>query len=270
MMQQVAGITYDAAGGDEETGAGSAPAICLHGIGGDTESFRPQLDGLSTTRRILAWNMPGYGGSAALEDPTFETLSIALAGFMDALAIEHAHIVGQSIGGMIAQDFALRYPDRTASLVLIGTTPAFGGRDDSFKDAFLAARLGPLDAGKTMQELAAASAPDIVGPMATPDVIRSVETSMAGVPVDTYRGILKCLVTFNMRAEQERLRLPTCLIAGSHDRNAPAATMEKMAARLPDARYHLIEGAGHMINLEAPEETNKIIEDFISTIEDPQ
>lgn len=263
-MKRAAGITY------EEAGAGAVPAICLHGIGGDTESFRPQLGGLSGTRRVIAWNMPGYGGSIALRDPTFESLSNALAGFMDALGIERAHIIGQSIGGMIAQDFALRHPDRAASLVLIGTTPAFGGRDDSFKDAFLAARLGPLDAGQTMQELATASAPEIVGPMATPGVVRSVERSMAAVPVDTYRGILKCLVTFNMRAEQASLRLPTCLIAGSHDRNAPAATMEKMAARLPDARYHLIEGAGHMINLEAGDESNAIIEDFIRTTEDPQ
>lgn len=260
-MKQAAGITY------EEAGTGSVPVICLHGIGGDTESFRPQLDGLSTTRRVIAWNMPGYRGSIALDDPTFEALSIALARFMDALAIDRAHLVGQSIGGMIAQDFALRFADRTASLILIGTTPAFGGRDDSFKDAFLAARLGPLDAGQTMQELAVASAPEIVGPMATPEIIQSVEHSMAGVPVDTYRGILKCLVTFNMRNEQAELRLPACLIAGSHDKNAPAATMEKMAARLPDARYHLIEGAGHMINLEAPTQSNIIIEDFIRTIE---
>ncbi|MDA7599655.1 alpha/beta fold hydrolase, partial [Alphaproteobacteria bacterium] len=63
----------------------------------------------------------------------FAVLSDALIVFMDALGIVRAHLAGQSIGGMIAQETAIRYPDRIASLVLIATVPAFGGRDDSFK-----------------------------------------------------------------------------------------------------------------------------------------
>ena len=265
-MKRAADITYAEAGTSQEAGPGGAPIICLHGIGGDTESFRPQLDGLGDRRRVIAWNMPGYGGSAPLAETTFETLSEALARFMDALGLTQAHIVGQSIGGMIAQDFALRFPDRALSLILIGTTPAFGGRDETFKRAFLDARLKPLDAGATMAELAASSAPDIVGPIASPEIIQSVARSMAGVPIETYRTILECLVTFNRRDDQGNIRQPCCLIAGTDDKNAPAKTMEKMAGRLPDARYHLIEGAGHMINMEAPDQCNRIIEDFISAI----
>lgn len=265
-MNQAAGIHYGEAG-PAAAGASDVPIICLHGIGGDIESFRPQLDGLSDDFRVLSWNMPGYGQSVALEETTFETLSQALAAFMDALSIRKAHIVGQSIGGMVAQDFALRFPDRAASLVLIGTTPAFGGRDESFKEAFLAARLGPLDAGQSMLELATSSAPEIVGPIASEEVITSVAKSMAGVPDATYRAILKCLVTFNRRDDQENIHQPVCLIAGSHDKNAPARTMEKMAGKLPDARYHLIEGAGHMINLEAADESNEIIRTFIKSLE---
>ena len=262
-MKRAAGIVY------EETGSefGTAPILCLHGIGGDTESFRPHLDGLGGKSRVIAWNMPGYGGSEPLAEITFETLSLALAGFMDALQIDRAHLVGQSIGGMIAQDFALRFPGRVASLVLIGTTPAFGGRDDTFKDAFLKARLGPLESGATMAHLAAFSAPDIVGPIADEAVIDSVARSMAAVPIETYRAVLECLVTFNRRDDQANLRQPACLIAGTHDKNAPAKTMQKMASRLPDARYHLIDGAGHMINLEAPDQCNRIIDDFVASLD---
>ncbi len=64
-MKLAAGITYD------DSGAGGVPIICLHGIGGDTTSFQPQLDGLSDSNRVIAWNMPGYGGSTALTPPTF-------------------------------------------------------------------------------------------------------------------------------------------------------------------------------------------------------
>jgi len=264
MNRHTAKITYAEAG----AGAGAAPLICLHGIGGDTQSFRPQLDGLGDGLRVIAWNMPGYGGSAPLPETNFAALSAALCQFMDDLGIKRAHIAGQSIGGMVAQDFALRFPERAASLILIGTTPAFGGRDESFKQAFLEARLGPLDAGATMAELAASSAADIVGPIAGPHVIESVARSMASVPEATYRDILACLVTFNRRDDQQDIGQPCCLIAGSHDRNAPARTMEKMAARLPDAEYHCIEGAGHMINLEAPERCNGIIRAFLTAHDD--
>ena len=100
--------------------------------------------------RIIAWNMPGYGGSTPLTNLTFANLASALVTFLDDLAITKAHIVGQSIGGMIAQEFAIRFPERVLSLALVATTPAFGGRDEQFKTDFLRARLAPLDVGKTL------------------------------------------------------------------------------------------------------------------------
>lgn len=261
-MSQAAGITY------AEAGSGGFPALCLHGIGGNTENFRALVDGLSGERRIIAWNMPGFGGSLPLAETTFESLSAALARFMDELAIERAHIVGHSIGGMIAQDFALRQPERAVSLTLIGTTPSFGGRDETFKDEFLASRLKPLDEGKTMAELARAFVPEIVGPIASREAIASAVRSMEQVPADSYRAIIGCLVTFNRRDEQEQLTMPCCLIAGSHDQAAPARTMEKMAAKLRQAEYHLIEGAGHMIQMEAPDACNRIIRQFLEKAEE--
>ena len=85
---------------------------------------------------------------------------------------------------------------------------------------------------------------------------------MANVPEPVWRDILACLTTFNRREETGKLTMPACLIAGTEDRNAPAKTMEKMAAAMPDAEYHLIEGAGHMINQEAPERVNAILSAF--------
>jgi len=251
-----AGIVFDS------RGAGDVPVICLHGIGGDTTSFQPQLDGLSGTRRVIAWNMPGYGGSTLLTPTTFAGLADALTGFMDALGIDRAHLCGQSIGGMVALETALRHPERVASLVLIATTPAFGGRDDSFKDQFVAARLDPLDAGQTLAELAQSFVPDIIGPVATPEVIRMATASMARVPEASYREIIRCLVTFNRRDDLARLDLPVCVIAGEHDRNAPAKTMARMAEKISGAEYHEIKGAGHLVNLEAGTETNAILNAF--------
>ncbi|MEL7117252.1 MAG: alpha/beta hydrolase [Pseudomonadota bacterium] len=278
-----AGIEY------AEAGQGD-PILCLHGIGGGIESFRPQLDEVVSPAdagdplgralpspdpsqntsgpkmgRVISWNMPGYGASVAdIWPPSFEDLSKALGRFIAELGLERVHLVGQSIGGMLALEHGLRRPDQVATLTLIGTTPAFGGRDESFKTAFLKARLAPLEAGQSMAEMAADAAPHLVGPGATPDVLQAVAAPMAAVPEATWRGILECLVTFNRRDDLSRVTQPCCLIAGAHDKNAPARTMEKMAAKLPDAEYHLIETAGHMIQQEAQCETNAILARFLA------
>jgi 3-oxoadipate enol-lactonase len=254
-VKRAVGITYD------DRGSGDQLVICLHGIGGDTTSFQPQLDGLNVGR-VIAWNMPGYGGSEAIDPVTFAALADKLAMFLDALGLPRAHLLGQSIGGMLALEMAFLYPDKVASLALIATTSAFGGRDDRFKDQFIAARLKPLDAGKTLANLASDFVPEIVGPIATDAVIQAAIKSMAAVPEDTYRAIIRCLVTFNRRADIENLTIPTCLIAGEHDQNAPAKTMARMADKIPNAEYHEIEGAGHLINLEAGAATNAILRKF--------
>ena len=257
-MAEAAGITYD------EAGSGTPPLICLHGIGGNTENFRDMLNGLSDGHRVIAWNMPGFAGSQPLPETTFEALSEALGRFMDAMAIEKAVLIGHSIGGMVAQEFAVRNPQKVAALVLIGTTPSFGGRDDTFKKEFLKARLEPLDDGLTMPELAKSFVPEIVAPNASQAVRDSAVRSMSAVPLETYRAIVTCLTTFNRRDDLEKMTQPACLIAGTHDRNAPARTMEKMASRLPQAEYHLIEDVGHMIQMEAPDRVNAIVRTFLA------
>lgn len=254
-MTLAAGIEY------VEAGSGDVPILCLHGIGGDTGSFAPQLDGLSDHHRVIAWNMPGYRGSPPAE-LSFANLAAVLIALLDALGIARAHLCGQSIGGMVAIETAHRFPDRVASLALIGTTAAFGGRDESFKDAFIAARLDPLDQGMTLPDLAARFVPEITGPVASPAAQEAAITSMAAVPEATYRAIIRCLVTFNRRTEIAALPQPACLIAGDHDQMAPPKTMARMAETLPDAAFHVVEGAGHLINLEAPDTTNDILRAF--------
>jgi len=225
--------------------------ICLHGIGGDDRSFLPQSISLSEQVRVLSWNMPGYGQSTALENVTFEALAKSLRLL--------------SIGGMVAQEFVHRYPEQVRSLILIATTPAFGGRDDSFKDAFLAARLKPLNNGMTMQELAAETVPQITGTTVSDSAMNAAIASMANVKEATYRDTLKCLITFNRREELTNIRSPVCVISGSEDQNAPAVTMKKMAEKLLNSEYHEIAGAGHLTNLERPDECNQIVRHFLES-----
>ena len=237
--------------------------ICLHGIGGDDSSFNPQLQSLASTHRVIAWNMPGYKNSDTVHPYTFKNLSQKLSDFVKALNFGKVHLIGQSIGGMLAQEFAITYPSQIKSLVLIATTSAFGGKNDEFKTAFLAARLKPLDDGMSMLLQAKQAIPSIVGTKINSAQLAEAIAAMAAIDPVVYREVLSCLVTFDRRNQFASITNPVCLISGSEDHNAPARTMEKMAQQLVDVQYHDINGAGHLVNLEQPELVNEIITQFL-------
>ena len=217
--------------------------ILLHGIGG------PSWGDLSAG--ALDWPSPGFCGTAPLPAMTFPALTRALLDAMDARGIGQATLVGHSMGGMVAQDFVATHPDRVAKLVLYGTTPAFGGRDPSFAEQFLAARLGPLE-GRTMQDAAPAMLDGMFGADAAPDAFARALAAMQAVPDDVYRDTLRCLTTFDRRADMARIAVPTVLIAGERDQAAPLKTMQRMAETIPGAQIIVIPGAGHLIHLEKP------------------
>ena len=246
------------------TDAGTETIVCLHGIGGDDASFEPQLP-LADQYRVIAWNMPGYKKSATVSPLTFEVIAEKLHRFIIALDAGSVHLMGQSIGGMIAQETYHRYPDSIKSLTLVATTAAFGGRDESFKNAFLKARLKPLDSGMNMQQMADAAMPAIVGKNTERHIIEAAINSMSSLNEDVYRDVLRCLVTFNRRAEWSKIKCPVCLVSGSEDTNAPAVTMQKMGNGLSHAHYHEIAGAGHLVNLEKGAEFNIIVRSFLSS-----
>ncbi|MEM1388790.1 MAG: alpha/beta hydrolase [Pseudomonadota bacterium] len=253
-----AGISY------RERGAGQ-PVVMLHGIGSDAAAFADLMAALPDAR-CIAWSMPGYDASPALssDPPTFAALSVALSRFLEALAMPRVHLVGHSIGGMLALEHAMRVPEQVETLTLIGTTAAFGGRDDSFKEAFLTARLAPLDVGLTMAEMGVEAAPHLCGPNTSAATLAAVAEGIGRVPEATWRAILQCLVTFNRRDDLSAIPHRTCLIAGTHDSNAPAKTMARMADTLPNAALHTLKEIGHMIPQEAPGRVAEIMRKFLS------
>src|SRR6266404_279193 len=240
------------------------PAVLfLHGIGGDAECFRPQLAHFGRVFRAVAWNMPGYGGTDLLPQTNFSSLADAVAALLDSRGIARVHLVGHSLGGMIAQEFAMRHPGSLASLTLSGTTAAFGRPDGDFQRDFIRQRLAPLEAGKAMADLAARLVGGLIGPAPDPEGMAIALASMSRVPPETYRAALECLVAFDRRDALRRIAVPTLLIAGAADTTAPAAVMERMAAKIPGARFITIPGAGHLANLEQPKAFNRVLEEFL-------
>jgi len=248
------------------------PLIFLHGIGGDAESWRPQLDGFSGGYRAIAWDMPGYGDSAPLADMTFPALVEAVAVLLDRLEVTSTHLVGHALGGMIAQAFALAHPDRLRSLTLAATSAAFGKRaggepDIAWRDRFVEQRLGPLDRGASMAELAPKLVEGLIGDQADPKGLEQAILSMAAVPESGYRAAIHCLTGFDQDAALADIRTPTLLIAGEKDPVAPPRVMQRMAAAMPDARFAAIEGSGHLLHLERSEAFNRLLGDFLKSLD---
>ena len=136
-----------------EIGAGDA-VVFLHGLGGTSTAWSEQLSALAATRRCVAWDMPGYGDSEPLVGTmTFASVSDRLVDLLDELDVDHADLVGLSLGGMHALHTALEHPDRIRRLVLTNTSPRFG-LNGTTADEWTASRLAVLDDGMTLRELA--------------------------------------------------------------------------------------------------------------------
>ncbi|MCB4362920.1 alpha/beta hydrolase [Hydrogenophaga taeniospiralis] len=260
-------------------GDGATTVLMLHGIGGGHLAFAPQVETLGEVGyRAVAWDMPGYGHSAPIEPYTFKGLAEACIRLIDALVGEKDEsapgragsvvLVGHSMGGMVAQEVIARRPDRISKLVLCGTSAAFGKRNDG-RDAeawarqFIGQRTAPLDAGQSMADMALRLVPQMVGPGSLPEGVRLAEQCMARVPAATYRRALECLVTFDRQAALAHIGVPTLLIGGEFDRVAAPSVMKRMAQQIPNARYVEMAGIGHLMNLEAPDEFDRILLDFL-------
>ncbi len=249
-----------------EAGGASRSLVFLHGIGGNAQSFDRQLPAFAEAWRAIAWNMPGYGGTSLDGAMTWPSLVDALLRLLDHLRIERAVVVGHSMGGMVAQDLALDHPDRVEALVLSATSAAFGSADGSFQERFLAERLAPLDQGLTPADLAPEVMPGLFKAFATDAAIGRAVASMSAIPAATYRAALRCLVTFDRRGDLAAIACPTLILAAEKDETAPPKGMERMAAKIPDARYHCLPGAGPLANLERPDAFNAAIDAFLDSL----
>jgi 3-oxoadipate enol-lactonase len=251
-------FSYEAAGD-----AALPRLVFLHGIGGAARAWRGQLDFFRDRYRTIAWDMPGYGGSAPLSTVSIAALAGALQDFLQQVGAIKPVIVGHSIGGMIVQQWLAKSPLIAGAVVLAQTSPAFGKPDGDWQKAFIDARLGPLDRGETLASLAPSLVKELVGD--DPDIsgMELARDCMASVPEATYRATVLALMGFDLRNALKNIAVPALVLSGSKDNNAPAPMMAKMASYIPSAKYVEFDGVGHLANLERPVAFNAALDHFL-------
>jgi len=257
-----------------DVGWPTQPAVVfLHGVGGGRQGWAPQQAHVAALGwRSLAWDMPGYGDSPRVTPYDFAQLAQALWQMLDAAHIDQAVLVGHSMGAMVALQAWTQNPARIRGLLLAASSPAFGHADGDFQKQFLAQRLAPLEAGKTMGDIADQLIPTLAAPggaaaPAIPATLKSAHQSMSAVSPATYRAALHALVQFEQRAALPTLSVPVLCLAAEHDRTAPPAVVERMAQKIPGARYTCLALAGHLLHYEQPEAFNAELEKFLKDMQ---
>ncbi len=243
----------------------ATPVLLLHGFGGDGNAWLFNIADLAKDRPVYALDLPGHGASSKdVGDGTLDALTRAVVGFLDALHVAKTHIVAHSLGGAIALSIAASHPERVASLTLIGACGLGEGINQDFIEGFIAAQRRK-EVKPVLQQLFAN--PDLVSRDMIEDVLKFKR--LDGVP-DALRKIAGAFFPEGRQAAQFRDQLgatgPSILVIwGSKDSIVDPADTQG----LPDSiEVHVLEGVGHMPQMEAAHEVNRLIHAHLHAADD--
>ena len=246
----------------ERAGAGPA-VVLLHGYVADAPTtWRPQLDGLSDEFTVVAWDAPGTGGSS---DPPegFGTAGYAdcLAGFIDALRLDHPNVLGLSFGGILALALHDRHPTVASALILASATAGWGGSlptdvaEARLQQALVLAVLSPA-------EFVDALLPTMFAPATAPDTVAAFGASMLEFHPSGFRAMARASAE-NLRHALPRVDIPTLLVYGEKDVRAGLSVARDLEAAITGARLVVLPGVGHVCNIEAADKFNDAVRTFL-------
>jgi 3-oxoadipate enol-lactonase len=248
-------IGYAEAGGGDAT-----PIVFLHGVGSDKSVWHPQLDDFGRTRRAIAFDYPGYGDSdPAPSGTTRDDYASAIISAMHELGIDRAHICGLSLGGVVAIAMHHADPERCASLILADTFAVHPDGPAIYQRS--------LDGSHDLPAMAEARADVLLAQPADPEVRREVVETMSRIDPAAFRIGAEAVWLADQRERTQAIRVPTLIIVGDQDLVTPVDLSNELVDLISDARMRVIAGAGHLTNLEKPEEFNGAVDSFLSGIE---
>ena len=250
-----------------EAGRTGAPAIVLlHGVGANSMHWRYQLAGLSDAFRVIAWNAPGYILSDAFktEWPTCQDYSDALADFLAAVKLDRVNIVGKSFGSRVAQCFAIHQPSRVIKLAMTGTGIGPKGMPEEERAKIVATREGQIAKGGYGF---GARVNALLGKNASEQTINLVrDVVRATSPRGFMHGVKLGMVDgYDPETVAAKVTAPVLMISGSEDRVNPIDKNAAILAKaMPKARLEIIEGVGHLPEVEAPDKINAMLRAFFA------
>ncbi|MCA1653004.1 MAG: alpha/beta fold hydrolase [Sphingomicrobium sp.] len=246
--------------GVSEQGAGGIPLVLLHGVGSDKSAWAPQLAHFGRTRRTVALDYPGYGESDPVSDGEgypHDRFADAVLAALDTLDIPRAHLCGLSLGGVVAIAIAHRAPERIGSLILADTF-AVHPEGAAILERSIAAS----------SDMAAMSRSRVPALLAEPgaELADALVEVMARIDPAAFRMGAAAVWPADQQKRAAAIVAPTLVLCGAEDRITPPLLSAELTALIPSARLVLIEGAGHLPNLEQPTAFNAAIDSFLAQL----
>ena len=252
----------------EIAGSGD-PLVLIHGWSFDTRCWDDQFSDFSRSYRVLRYDLRGFGKSSLPKPGITYSHTEDLAALLDFLRIERVHILGHSFGGKIAIDFALNHPERTISLILadagmdvIGITPS----DEIVRwigDTWKAGRESGIDKAKEIWINGSPFAPAMKNPKSAKKVRQMIDdySGWQWGNDDPYVGI----PPFPPERLSE-IKVPTLILVGELDPPDYHLMADIQKKYILGAKKMMISGAGHALNIECPEEFNRIVLRFLEGV----
>jgi 3-oxoadipate enol-lactonase/4-carboxymuconolactone decarboxylase len=244
------------------TGPEGAPVVAFsNSIGTTLEMWDRQVPALSDRYRCVRYDTRGHGRSPVVDRPiTIEDLADDLAGLLDALGIEQAHIVGLSLGGMTAQAFGARHPERAQSLVLMATS-AYLPHGWNERAAIVRANgMGAI----VEAVLARWFTPDFAA--VHPEAVEPLRARFLQNDPKGYAACCEAIRDMDLRPSNAALTQPTLIIAGADDPATPVTMMEEIRTRIPQAELIVLPRAAHILAVERPEAVNRHLAAFLDDL----
>jgi pimeloyl-ACP methyl ester carboxylesterase len=242
------------------------PLVLIMGLGASTLGWDMQVPTFSRESQVVAFDNRGSGRSdkpATLY--TIRLLADDTAGLMDALGIASAHVYGQSMGGLIAQELALTYPQRVRTLVL-GSTSC-GGRQAVPalpEHLTLMASLITFSPEEAAEKgLPLMYSDEFIARRRQELIDRALAEAELRPPPDAFARQVQAAVRYKAYDRLTQIRCPTLVISGSDDKIVPAENSRILAERIPNAEFVVLPKAGHGYLVECAEESNAIVLDFL-------
>ena len=248
---------------------GGPPVVLVHPVGLDLTYWAGQIEALCDTHDVVAFDLPGHGSTPGTPDDwTLEKAAAVLAQVVRSTGNERAHVVGLSVGGMIAQALTLSQPDLVESLTLIDTAAAFSdaGRAGMRERARMA-REGGMQAvlPSTLQRW---FTPETVA--RRPDLIDRVTKTLLADDALVHAAMWDMISDLDLVLQLHRISCPTLILVGEHDPSSPPAAAKVLADSIAGAEMHVIPDASHMAPLEKPAVVNDYLCSFLHRVVVPK
>ena len=244
---------------------GEGPWLTMsHSLACNLHMWDEEAKRLSRRYKVLRYDTRGHGASGAPAGAyTLELLADDLHGLLQALGVSSTHFVGLSMGGMIGQTYALKYPGRFKSLALCDTTSRYPAE----AAGVWTERIKTVEA-QGMEPLVAPTLERwFTEPFrkSRPEVVERVAAMIRTTSAPGYVGCSHAIPKINLTARLKEIGCPTVVIVGKDDPGTPVAMAEEIHQALPGSKLVIIPSAAHLSNLEQPEAFNQALADFLET-----